>query len=506
VAAALAAAEDPEGAALDEVRAAIDALPEVEGVTIALVGPRLVQDALAEIVPKSVRKALVGMTFILLLLVGSLRRRLGRAVLAAAVPGATLAVVFGAFGVLGIPLHVPAVLAGLTGAAWAGWLVAARAAGGIPQVGSHLIMAVAAAAWGVGLWDAGAVLAPNLAVGIGSAVGVVVGPWVESDRDEPAVERRSWQWLPYAAAFVVLGSVHLTRDLPVGVDAGGLVSYSHPVGATSAALASATGTSPAAFVVFRGPARAAAAPAALRSLRLVQDSLQVEPAVWGSASWADFLGTLHGILAGSGAGELPDSSALVDQYLLTFGQAEELAAFRSPDLSLATATIRLYPRGAAHLGRLAGAWPADDGASIALAGRATAISLAGRTGAKRMIRAGTWAFLLVAALLLGLPSVSTLRELLGEGMLVAATASVVLIIGGAGIVGAITPSVVAGALMAGGFLAAGRSLPLASVAAGSAVLLGLFPAGPVGATQIAAFVAGLAAAAVGMVVARACEP
>ncbi|MCP4867570.1 MAG: hypothetical protein GY898_02490 [Proteobacteria bacterium] len=505
VAAAHAGAADPDAAAHADIDAALAALPDVEGATTAMVSARLFEEALGAIVPRSVRKALVGMSFMLVVVVGWMRRDAVPALLAAAVPAITLAAIFGLLGLLSLPLSVPMVLVGLTGAAWAGWLAAVAASGSPAPMGSHVIVALAGVAWGVGLIDSGAGFAPNLALLLGSTVGMAVGPTLEPERSRVAAERRAWPWLPYVAALVILGGFRLVGGLPVGLDAGGLVSYSHSVGSASAALASTTGTSPAAFVVFRGEPRSAATPGALKAIRTVQDSLRVDPAVRGSTSWADFVSTLHAVVGGARPGELPTDPALVEQYLLNFGNSDHLGPLRSSDLSVATATVRLQPRGGAHLGRLAESLPAD-GERVALAGEAVAISLAGRRSARSILRVGGAALVLVVLMLIGLPSVTTPREFLGEALLVGAIASIALIIGAAGIAGAITPAAAAAAVMAAAFAAAGRALPLMAVAAGSAVLLGLFPAGPLGSTQIAAFAAAVAAAAVVTTILRALEP
>lgn len=505
VAAAEAAHADPEAAAHADLDAAIASLPVIEGATTALVSAKLFEDTLGGIVPRAVQKGLVGMSFMLFVVVGWMRKSPGPTLTAGLVPPVAVAATFGLFGLAGIPLTVPVVLAGLVGGAWAGWLAAAAASGTPAPVGSHIILAVAALAWGAGLTDSGTGFAPNLAVLIGSIVGVAVGPLLVPETPPAPPARSTWRWLPYVAAFLILGGVRLVLGLPVGLDAGGLVSYSHSVGSASAALASTTGTSPAAFVVYRGEPGSAARPGALQALRLAQDSLRVEEAVRSSTSWADFVGTLHSMVSGARPGELPSDPALVDQYLLTFGRSDHLDPIRSPDLSVATATVRLQPRGGAHLGRLAEALPAE-GEAVSLAGEAVAVSLAGRRSARRMLQVGAVVFALIVVLLIALPSVSGPRDLLGEALGLGAVGAVALIVGAAGIAGAITPSAVAAALMAIAFAAAGRALPLAAVGAGSAVLLGLFPAGPLGSTQIAVFAAGLAAAAVVMAILRAFEP
>ncbi len=515
IAEATAAAADPEGAAVAEVRAAVEGLPPHDGVRTVVLGAPVVEETLAAVVPVAVQKAMTALLLLTMLMVAWQRRDTKATFLAGAAPVVACGLAFGAFGAMGIPLMVPVALAALVGAAWAAWQVAAAGAGGLAPAGAHVLMAGAALAWGWGLKDAGAATAPLLGVLAGSIAGGLLAPFVEPSATDPKVtaaargggERRPWKWLPFAAALLVLGGVHLARDLPVGLDAGGLVAWSHPAGAASAALASTTGTSPAAFLVYRDEARprAAASPQALRALRMAQEALRVQPAVRGTASWADFVARLHAIMSGARRGALPDEAALIDQYLLAFGNAGELAALRSPDLTTATGVVRLNRQGGAALGVLAEDWPAGAG-PVALAGDAVAISKAGRTSASRMLCAGAGAWVLAALLLLGLPGTTTPRQALAEALFVGGIAAAIAVVAGVGIAGAITPSVAGAALMGAAFVAAGRSLNATAVFTSSVVLLGLFPAGPVGSTQIASFVAGIAVAAILATVVRAFEP
>ncbi len=101
-------------------------------------------------------------------------------------------------------------------------------------------------------------------------------------------------------------------------------------------------------------------PAALRSFQKVQDELERRPEIDLTLSMVDVLEGLHAELAGAAPGELPDSRALISQYLLLFDLSggEGLEAFVDQERQTARVTVRIPEAGlvtAAHLGDEIGA-------------------------------------------------------------------------------------------------------------------------------------------------------
>ena len=491
-----AAQEDPSARALHALGPLLDGLALPDGHRAGIAGVAAVEAALTEVVPPGVRLGLLGLMVIAGLVALSGRRSPRDACLAAAGTGGTFAVTLGLFGLLGVPLHPLSALAALMGAAWAAGLLAARGSGRAPApVGVLVCAALAAAPAGFGLSGAGAGLAPTLALGTASLFGLLlpVGPTTPAPASTPETPR--WWSTQGAVALLALGIVG-SWGVVAGIDAARLVSTAHPAGRATADLADGLGVAPPAFAVYRDTdrPRALAAPVALTGLRRVQDALEVHDAVVGTRSWSDFVSALHTQVSGAPVGSLPDQLALVEQYLLMFGQQDDVRALVSPDLALGVAYVRLAPGGGAWLGRLAERWPADSG-PVALAGDGVVVALAARLASQRTVRWGGLSLGLALVLVMVAAGGRGLgpRRLLTDPLLVAGATLVALAVASR-LLGAIAPAACLAGLTVLGSASLSVLIPrrqalglLACVAIGAAPML------PSPALELRAFAAGLAA-------------
>ena len=487
------AAADPGAVALADLK---EALGQVDGggARIELAGPQVTTEALADATGGGVKAALIGLILAAGLAVGWRRRSATPAIAAACAPGFAMAVGLGFCGLLDAPMHLPTALAGLSGALWAGAIVAASAVGPVPLVRLSLVAVVAGAAWGYGLGDAGAALAPVACLLSGTAAAWILVPTITPYSEEEVPVSHPSRWTPYVAAAVGVAGVFVLVGRPVGLDVGGLLRDNAPAGETGRLLAEELGTAPAAWLALRvdEPPRAMARPGSLRALRTGQEALSSESAVAGTVSWADFVSRLHSQVSGAAPGELPPDPSLVDQYLLAFGKPKQTRVLVAEDLSLGVVMIRLTPGGAAQLGRMAEEnWPAGD-QPLALAGDAVAMALSARLSAREMLGAALVALFLLVALLA--PGRASSKALAADGLVVLA-GGLVAMGASASLLGTLAPSSCAAGVvaLALGWLAR-RCGPGGAPAAGLAAA-GLIPLALSPALQLHAFGAGIAIAA-----------
>ena len=494
-------AADPAARSLSQLRAELKGT-DLSGVRVELVGPQVTTEALSLAVAGGVRSGLVGLLLFAALAVGWRRRAVGPAVAAAVAPALAAGAGLGLCGLLGVPMHLPTALAGLVGALWAGAVVSASSVGPVPLVRLTIVGLIGAAAWGAGLGDAGAALAPAACLLSGCvAAGVMLPTVTVSSGEVEAQQGTPWTFTLYVAAAAGVAGTLALSSVPMGLDVGGLLRDRAPEGATSRFLAEELGTAPAAFLVMRAeePPRALARPSSLRALRMGQASLEQEPVVAGTISWADFVSRLHERVSGAEPGLLPTTPALVDQYLLAFGRPKQTRVLVAEDLSLGVAMVRLVPGGAARLGLMVErTWPAGE-QPLALAGDAAAMTLAARRSS-RGIAKGAAAGLLLLALLFASEFGSSRRFLTdlfvvaGAGLIACGTAAALL--------GAIAPTACAAGVIAGllGWLA--RRCEAGGAPAAGIAALGVTPLLLSSSLQLHAFGAGLATAAVLLAVCR----
>ena len=503
-----AAFKDPASRAMATMGPILSDLDLPDGHRVGLAGVAVLEAALIEAVPLGVRLGLAGLVLMAGIVGFAGRRSLWDGGLAAVGTAGTFGVALGFYGLLGIPLHTLSALAALVGGAWAGGLLAARSHGRLPASDAAILCAALAAvpaAVGLTIPDAGP--APVIALAVASLIGLgapVGDPAGVVRISTVAGEAPRWWSTQLAAALLVAGLAG-SWGLAVGVDAAGLVSAGHPAGMATVDLALGLGVAPSAFAVYRDgdQGRALARPAALSGLRLIQDALEADPAVAGTRSWADFVSALHVQVSGAPAGSLPSELALVEQYLLMFGQDDEARTLVSDDLGLGVAFIRLAPGGGAHLGRLAELWPAE-GRPVGLAGDGVQVALAARLVAQRILRAGA----VCLALALVLVIVGAAGRGLGgrraiSDLLMVSAATVVTLAVASRLTGAVAPACCLAALAVLAASTLATLLPrrqatalLLVVGLGSALML------PSPALELRAFAAGLLAGCGGAVAVR----
>jgi hypothetical protein len=500
--------EDPTPRARAALETLLARLDPGAGVRIGVAGVAVVEAALTDEIPAAVRLALLGLV-LLAGLVAALTRRSMRDG-AVVVIGTTIAFVvsLGLFGLLGVPLHTSSALAALAGGAWTGGLLAARSSARLPAISAAILCAVLSAVAGAaGLAVAGASLAPVIALAGGSLIGLTLP--VGEPRPEGTAQPVTWDqprwWSTQLAALLLLVGLVGSLGRVAGVDAAGLLSVAHPAGRATVDLAEGLGVAPSAWAVYRNPGRdrALASPTALSGLRLAQTALEADEAVAGTRSWADFVSALHSRVSGAPEGALPDELALVEQYLLMFGQDDEVRTLVSEDLSLGVAFVRLVPGGGAHLGRLAELWPAE-GDPVALAGQGVQVALATRLGARRLLWAAAGCLALVLVLVLigtmgrgagGRRTVTDLLSVSAVTLLALAASSEVL--------GSVSPACGLAVSTVLGTAGLATLLPrrqaaalLLVVGAGTALLI------PSPALELRAFAVGLAAGCLGLLAIR----
>jgi hypothetical protein len=488
--------DDPERlarVAIDQLVADFEPPP---GLRVGATGASIVEAALQAVVPRAVGWSLLGLALLGGLLGAALRPddrlRAALAVAGGALVGFVATV--GAFGLFGVPLHTWTALAALLGAAWAAALLAATAAGSPPRPGAVLLVGLAGALpWVVGLGPSagGAAAAIAFAAGCLAAAGGS-GLFPAEERSSAPDWTPRW-WTSQLAALALVGGLFVLRGAPVGLDAGALLSASHPVGRATSDAADRLGVVPSAFLVCRAPdlERPMANPAMLRSLGTVQRSIEHADGVRGSRSWTDFVAALHRRVAGAQEGALPDSADLVEQYLLMFGQRSETRVLVDDGLDMGVGFVQLERGGGAHLGALAETWPADEG-PVALAGDGVEMALAGRIAGRGMLRGGAVGLALLLAMLAvaGIGWRRGARTTVTDGLLVAAVGAVALALGSS-LPGAITPTVCGAAAAAMAMAALSCLLPIRAAFATLAILgaglapMALFPSVELQAAAIA---------------------
>ncbi len=500
------AAGEPVARALAAVGPLLDGLEPPPGHRVGLAGVAAVEAALTRIVPAGIRLGLLGLVVVAGLVGWRGRGAWSDAALAAVAPAFAFGVALGLFGLFGVPLHPLSALVALLGAAWAAGLAAARSHGRPVAPGGALVCAaLVAVPAGIGLSEASAQAAPALVLGVATLVGLLapVGDGAKTGREESSAPH--W-WITQLALLLAVAGLAGSWGLVAGVDAARLLAPSHPAGRATVDLAESLGAAPPAFAVYLDDdrPRALAEPVALSGLRLVQDSLEVDEAVVGSRSWADFVAALHAEVSGASGGTLPEERALVDQYLLMFGDEQQTRTLASADLSLGLAWLKLGPGGGAHLGRLAERWPAD-GRPVALAGDGVQVSLAGRIAALRMLLLGGCgllvglALVVVAAFGRGLGA----RRAVTDGLAVLAGGLAALAVGGQ-LLGAAAPAVCVAALGALALAVLSALVPRRPAMALLLVAgLGVAPLLPSQALELRAFAAALAAGCLALLLVRA---
>ena len=436
VASAEAQVADPAGVATAAVRAALTDLELPEGIHAELTGPRATEDALAAETPRAVRAALLAI-LAAAGLAGARRRRRPAEGLAAVVAGLlAFGGSLGLCGWMGVGLHPWLALLALLVASWTASLVVA---GRGPALRSA--PAVAAPA-GLALVLGGG---PGVAaVGLGSfALGLTLAAGFASPTDEPDPAPARWPVLPLL--LVLAGLLATLVGRPLGLDPARMLAAGHAVGAATAVLGQELGTAPAAFLLYEGGSpRAIARPASLRALDSLQQAIEADAAVVKSASWADLIAQLHRAVAGPEGGRLPESEALVEQYLLLFGRPQETRALASAELDMAPILLRLSADGGTQLARLADRFPADDDA-VTLVGQAVAMAVCARDRA----RLGGLGLLLGFILLCG--GLGWGRRDRWSALALAGTAGAVAIAVAAWALGSIgLPAILAGGVAAGG--------------------------------------------------------
>ena len=504
-----ASVEDPAAGAVAEVDALLAGLDPGGDVRVGVAGVAVVEAALTEAVPAGVRLGLLGLVLLAGLVASMGRRSVADGAVATVGSAIAFVVSLGLFGLLGVPLHTLSALAALAGAAWAAGLLAARSAGGLPANSAVVLCAALSGGAAVtGLVASAAALAPVIGLAVGSTVGLVtpIGPRRRDTPTPPPVWDQPRWWSTQLAALLLLVGIYGASGRVAGVDAAGLLATSEPAGRATVDLAEGLGVAPSAWAVYRDPdhERALAEPVALSGLRLVQRGLEADEAVAGTRSWSDFVSALHSRVSGAGEGELPGELALVEQYLLMFGQEDEVRSLVSADLGLGVAFVRLAPGGGAHLGRLAERWPAD-GRPVALAGQGVLVSLAARLGARRMLRAG--AVTLALALVLVLVGASSRAQGVrraGTDMLGLAAAALLALAAASQVLGAAAPacclagSTVLGAATLSALLPRRQAFALLLVTGAGAALMIPSPA-----LELRAFAVGLLVGCSGLLLVRA---
>jgi len=340
-AAALEEERDPMGAALAALQEA--ELPPGWGIA----GPRATEAVLARRLPVATGQALAGLLAVFgLVLAASGGRRVSPSL---AAPVAAFGGCLGASGWLGLALGPLPVAAGLAAAATA--VVVDR---GHPVAALPLLGALVGSGWA----PAGPALAAAAAAGLTSA-------WLLAGREltvpEPPTPRAT---AGLAAATLALVAGFAAATTPLGQDAATLIDRRTAEGLATARLADA-GAAPGAVAVLHGEPGAALDPAALAGLRVLQDRLELDEAVLGTASWADLLARIREAVVEEAG--LPGTAEEAEQLLLVFDRPEATRPLVALDRSLAVARLRLAPGGGAHLARLAEAVPGLAGGGVEIA-------------------------------------------------------------------------------------------------------------------------------------------
>ncbi len=429
-------AANPEAAAVAGARAALADLDAPAGIRLGLAGPSISEDVVARTFPLELRALLALM--LALAAAAAFRSRGAGGALSSALGGSlAFAGTLGICGWLGAPLQPWVAVVALLASGW----VAVLPTGGGGTRGLVLGSLAALPALAV-LGTGGGEGATEAVVGAAIVTGILtwgLGGPAETPAPRPIAGHARGLML-----FVALLALFPLRDSEIGLDPARILGPRNPVGQTTADLATRLGTAPAAFVVASGEPGDLAQPAWLGALTQVGRSLQADEAVADTRSWSDFVARLHGAVSG-GEDELPDSHALVEQYLLMFGRPNETRPLVSADRSLGAGFVRLEPGGGAALGRLAETHPAGPGA-VGLAGRSVAMGRAARDRA----RAGAKGLGLSMVLLLaGLAWLRRSAVVLDDAALCLAAAAVGLL-GGALALGSISvPALTASGIGAG---------------------------------------------------------
>lgn len=396
---------DPDAGALEAVLAVRDALELPTGVSAAVLGEAPLRAELSTRFPVAIALLILGAFLGFLLAGGPGPLRLWASLAA----WTAAAFVAGGMGWVGAPLHSLTALCIPVGALLAGAAAATRVSLLTSVVALLPLLGLALTTSSV----------PGLLPGLllASATGVAAGLFVETASLEPEVTGAS----PSRLAMVfVLAAAAVIASQPMGVDPSRLLDARTATGEIMAALDTHGMATPAQIALDGGEAQSLATPQVLLELADAQRTLNSDPAVLGTVSWADFISALHGAV--SGGDGLPTDAALVDQYLLLFGRPEDVRPLVAQDFSVGGGILRLRPGQGASLGALAG--PVGAG-RVVVTGGAARVARSGWLIACRGALGGALGLLLALGLALGPRTpgafAETTRSLAGAAVAVGVT-------------------------------------------------------------------------------------
>ncbi len=369
---------NPEWSALEAVRAVRSTLELPSGVTAEVLGEASLQAELSSRFPFAIVALTVG-SFLGIALAGAGRSRRMAALLSA---GAGATFVAGGMGWAGAPLHAFTALCIPVGA-----LVGGAAAGAGLSVRATLVGLLPILGLALATSSVEGVLPGLLLVSVVGAAATRIDRPMSKQMEEPE-ERPLWLSLVLVLVGAAVTAVH-----PLGVDPSHLLDARTATGEVMAALDAHGMATPAQIALDGGKSRSLATPEALLELAEAQSSLEAQPAVLATTSWADFIQMLHGTVSGEDG--LPTDPALVEQYLLLFGRPDDVRPLVATDFSVGGGFLRLQPGLGASLGPLSG--PVGNG-RVVVTGGAARVSRSGWLTA-RTAALGAGAGLLLALLL-----------------------------------------------------------------------------------------------------------